>query len=305
LQNKLTLVFGKDGQLGKAFQVRLKNVPNVHFVGRQACDLTQSEQIQQILNQYQPTVILNAAAYTAVDQAEKEPERAFLVNELAPQIMANYIATIPDGVMVHYSTDYVFDGEKKLPYGESDTPNPLGVYGKSKRAGEVAIQAAFDRHRSNATYFILRTSWVYGEGNNFIQTMLKLAQERDQLHVVADQWGVPTPADWLVDMTLQLIAKKANHGIYHTVPAGVTSWHGLAKYAIQTAYELGMSMKLRPEAIRAIPATDYPLPAPRPYNSRMDHQKLKDALHLVKFPQWQDQVREYVKSIVLQTAKSE
>jgi len=305
LQNKLTLVFGKDGQVGKAFQARLKNIPNVHFVGRQACDLTQIEHIKKILEQFQPKVILNASAYTAVDQAEKEPELAYLVNEVAPQIMAEYIATVPDGLMVHFSTDYVFDGEKKTPYGESDIPNPLGVYGKSKRAGEVAIQEAFERRSSNAKYFILRTSWVYGEGRNFIQTMLRLAHERDQLQVVADQLGVPTPADWLAEMTLQLITKQANSGIYHTVPDGETSWHGLAKYAIQTAHDLGAPIKLRPEAIQAIPATDYPLPAPRPYNSRMDHQKLKHALHLVGFPQWQDQVREYVKNIVLQTTKSQ
>jgi len=301
------IVFGKNGQLGRAFQVLLQHNPNVIFIDRQQCDLSNPLQIQQILNQYQPQIIFNAAAYTAVDLAEKESEMAFAINATAPELMARYISQIPNGVLVHYSTDYVFDGQKSTPYEETDLPNPLSQYGKSKLAGEIAIEKAFQpimEDRSQvAKYFILRTSWVYGDGSNFIKTMLKLAQEREQLKVVADQFGVPTSAQWLAQLGHQLIQSSIPSGIYHAVPLGETSWHQLACFVIQMAKELQIPLKISPEAIQAIPATEYPLPAPRPYNSRMYQYKLqrvlKESYIDFSISDWQEPVREYVKKILL------
>jgi len=298
-QDTKILVFGKDGQVGKAFQEQLTHHPNVTFIGRDECNLANADQIKATLQKHDPQIVINAAAYTAVDQAETEPDLAYQINGIAPSIMAQYITNVPNGQLIHYSTDYVFDGSKPTPYLEEDLTNPLGQYGKSKLAGEEAIQEAFINNLSNtAKYFILRTSWVYGDGGNFIKTILKLAAEREQLKVIVDQYGVPSSAQWLAEIALQLLSKDATGGIYHTVPDGETSWHGLATYAIRRAKNLGVTFKVAPEKIQAIPATDYPLPAPRPYNSKMSNQKLKDALHLSTLPNWEDQVSEYVKKIV-------
>jgi len=293
------LVFGKDGQVGKGFQEKLQNQTNVTFIGRNECDLFSADQIQAALQKYQPQIIINAAAYTAVDKAETEIDQAHAINGIAPGIMAQYITKVPNGQLIHYSTDYVFDGSKSTPYEEQDATNPLGQYGKSKLAGEQAIQEAFVSNPNNsAKYFILRTSWVYGDGGNFIKTMLKLAAEREQLKVISDQYGVPSSAQWLAEIALKLLSKDVSSGIYHSVPDGQTSWYGLASYAIDQAKGLGTTFKVEPEKIQAIPATEYPLPAPRPYNSRMSNQKLKIALDLNLFPNWKDQVCEYVKKIL-------
>jgi dTDP-4-dehydrorhamnose reductase len=299
MQDEKILVFGKDGQVGKALQRRLANHAHATFVGRAECDLTSEEQIKVVLQKYQPQIIINASAYTAVDKAEVEKENAMLVNGNAPQIMAEYVCSIDSGQLVHYSTDYVFDGLKTTPYEEDDATHPLGQYGKSKLAGEQAIKEAFIHTPKDTTkYFILRTSWVYGDGGNFIKTMLKLAAERDQLKVISDQFGVPTSAEWLADIAIQCISSQTPSGIYHAVPDGETTWHGLACFAIEQARLAGSHIKIRIEAIQAIPATQYPLPAPRPYNSRMSNLQLKNALHIETFPKWDDQVREYVKKIV-------
>jgi len=299
MQDTKILVFGKDGQVGKAFQEKLQKQADVIFIGRNECDLSSPDQIKAILQKYQPQMIINAAAYTAVDKAETEIDQAQLINSIAPGFMAQYITKVPNGQLIHYSTDYVFDGSKPTPYVEEDATNPLGQYGKSKLAGEQAIQEAFANKLSNtAKYYILRTSWVYGDGGNFIKTMLKLAAEREQLKVISDQYGVPSSAQWLAEIALHLRSKVAASGIYHSVPDGQTSWHGLATYAIQQAKDSGALLKIYPKDILAIPATEYPLPAPRPYNSRMSNQKLKDALHVSLFPNWEDQVREYVKKII-------
>jgi len=299
MQETKILVFGKDGQVGKAFQEQLTNHLDVTFIGRDECNLANADQIKATLQKYEPQIVINAAPYTAVDQAETEPDLAHLINVRAPNIMAQYIKKTPNGQFVHYSTDYVFDGSKPTLYLEEDLTNPLGQYGKSKLAGEKAIQETFINNSNNsAKYFILRTSWVYGDGGNFIKTMLKLAADRDQLKVIVDQFGVPSSAHWLAEIALQLLPKGATSGIYHTVPDGETSWYGLATFAIRQAKDLGVTFKVDPEKIQAIPATEYPLPAPRPYNSRMSNQKLKDTLNLSSFPNWEDQVSEYVKKIV-------
>jgi len=299
MQDFKILVFGKDGQVGKAFQEQLTHHPNVTFIGRDECDLANANQIKATLQKNDPQIVINAAAYTAVDQAETEPDLAYLINAIAPSVMAQFVTNATNGRLIHYSTDYVFDGSKPMPYLEEDLTNPLGQYGKSKLAGEKAIQEAFiNNSKNSAKYHILRTSWVYGDGANFIKTMLKLAAERNQLKVIADQFGVPSSAQWLAEIALKLLSKDATAGIYNTVPDGETTWYGLATYAIRQAKNLGSDFKVDPEKIQAIPATEYPLPAPRPYNSRMNNQKLKDALKLRSFPNWEDQVSEYVKKIV-------
>jgi dTDP-4-dehydrorhamnose reductase len=332
-RDKAIVVFGRDGQVGKALQVCLKDltVPVV-FLGHSDCDLSNELAVRDVLHLYQPQVIINAAAYTAVDKAESERELAFAINTKAPAVMANYIASMAQGILIHYSTDYVFSDTKNSAYLESDAVGPvekLGIYGQSKLAGEHAIKEAFNTandlgdksaHQSRTDsrenklpkYFILRTSWVYGDGDNFIRTMLRLAGERDQLKVVADQVGAPTSAEWLAEVGVQ-IAALASHsdvasGIYHAVPDGEVSWHGLAVFAIEIAASCGEGIEVKSENILPIPATDYPLPTPRPYNSRLNNEKLKKVLAETGFagqyPQWQDQVNEYVSRIVKESLKS-
>ncbi len=317
------LVFGRDGQVGKALQVCLKDlqVPVV-VLGRSDCDLSSESSITQILNRYQPQVIINAAAYTVVDKAEDDNqlELVFAINAKAPALMAKYIAHVSHGILVHYSTDYVFADTKKTAYLESDSTGPvdsLCIYGQSKLAGEEAIEEAFNLAEDSAPathqdqfarYFILRTSWVYGEGGNFIRTMLRLAAERDHLKVVADQVGVPTSAQWLAEVGVQMAGSRVESGIYHAVPDGETSWHGLGVFAIETAANCGEGIEIKSENIQAIPAIDYPLPAKRPYNSRLNNDKLKKALSEMAFtgqyPHWRDQVEQYVKEYVEQSSKS-
>lgn len=280
------LVFGKDGQLGKAFQALLDtqlptlvDKPHILYVGRSECDLSNASALTALLNQYQPDLILNASAYTAVDKAEVESDLAFSINATAPEIMALY-ATKHGATFLHFSTDYVFDGKKYGSYLEGDSHNPLGVYGKSKVAGEEGIAKVFAGSNSNGQYAILRTSWVYGDGSNFIRTILRLAKERDILKVINDQFGVPTSAQWLAQISMNLVMDaegRLSHfpsGIYHAVPAGETHWYGLASFTVQTALEAGVSLKVLPDAIKPIPAVDFPLPAPRPMNSKMSTDKL-------------------------------
>ena len=311
------LVFGKDGQLGKSFHVALDsgnttlaNPSNIQYVGRAECDLTNEQKIKSLLNQFQPDLIINASAYTAVDKAETEVEVAFAVNARAPEIMAQYAAE-HGATFLHYSTDYVFDGKKYGFYLENDLRNPLGVYGKSKTAGEEAIAKAFTDHITGQ-YAIFRTSWVYGDGGNFIRTILRLAKDREELKVIEDQYGVPTSAEWLAKVSLDLAMdaqdtlRRFPSGIYHAVPAGETSWYGLASLAVQAASEAGASLKIVSTAIKPIPAVEYPLPAPRPMNSRMSTDKLRqvfvDLGDMSKLQQlnqpWDVGVQTYVRNLV-------
>ena len=335
--SKPIVVFGCDGQVGRALQVCLKDLKTpVVFLGRSDCDLSNELSIRDVLNRYQPQVIINAAAYTAVDEAESADQRelVFAINAKAPKIMAQYAAGVAHGILVHYSTDYVFADTKTTAYLETDTVGPtdqLCVYGQSKLAGELAIKEVFDLNTSSASsdlsdglddldvsgahqqssvsrYFILRTSWVYGDGGNFIRTMLRLAGERDQLRVVADQVGAPTSAQWLAEVGIQMSGSRLESGIYHVVPDGEVSWHGLAVFAIETAASYGEGIEVKSENILPIPATDYPVPASRPYNSRLSNQKLKKALSEMAFtgqyPHWREQVEKYVKQVVEESLKS-
>ena len=334
------LVFGKDGQLGKAFKAvfdanMLDDLHRINYVGRAECDLSNADEITSLLNEIKPNLIINAAAYTAVDKAETEVDLVYAINAKAPEAMATY-AKYHGATFLHYSTDYVFDGSKKTPYLESDVRNPLGVYGKSKAAGEETIEAVFKTNEQNsikkgdsgqkaqyaqdapfAQYAIHRPSWVYGEGDNFIRTILRLAKERESLKVIADQYGAPTSTTWLAEVSLAIVMDEHHQlrafssGIYHAVPKGETTRHALACYAVQLAIDAGAELKLRPEAIEAIPATDYPLPAPRPMNSRMARSALETALtdslvgssnvtklHLLQ-QSWEQQVGAYVQDLVL------
>jgi dTDP-4-dehydrorhamnose reductase len=320
--SKPIVVFGRDGQVGRALEICLQDlkVPVV-FLGRSDCDLSNELSIREVLNRYQPQVI-NAAAYTAVDKAENADQRelTFAINAVAPKIMAQYAAGVARGVLVHYSTDYVFADTKTTAYLETDTVGPvdqLCVYGQSKLAGEQAIEEAFNvAHDSGhetyadrfSRYFILRTSWVYGDGDNFIRTMLRLAGECDQLKVVADQVGVPSAAEWLAEVGVQMAGSRVESGIYHAVPDGEIAWHGLAVFAIETAANYDEGIELKSENILPIPATDYPVPAARPYNSRLSNQKIKKALSEMAFtrqyPHWREQVEKYVKKVVEESLKS-
>jgi dTDP-4-dehydrorhamnose reductase len=284
------LIFGKDGQLGKAFKTiftqKIEEQHQIQYVGRAECDLANAQAITVFLNQVKPDLIINAAAYTAVDKAETEIDLAFAINAKAPEIIAQY--TVANGAsFLHYSTDYVFDGSKVGFYAEDDPRNPLGIYGKSKAAGEQAIEDAFailplqGQEQHQAQYAIFRTSWVYGDGGNFIRTILRLAKERESLNIISDQHGVPTSAEWLAQVSLELALredgqiKRFPSGIYHAVPSGETTWHGLATLAVQAAGEAGTSLKVKPGAIKPILAVEYPLPAPRPMNSRMASNRLQ------------------------------
>jgi dTDP-4-dehydrorhamnose reductase len=320
-QTKPIVVFGRDGQVGRALQVCLNDlkVPAI-FLGRNDCDLSNESSIVEVLNRYQPQVIINSAAYTAVDKAESERELAFAINAKAPAVMAHYMANLAHGILVHYSTDYVFADTKQTAYLETDIAGPLeqlSVYGQSKLAGEQAIEEAFNLVQDSghtsykdkfSRYFILRTSWVYGDGSNFIRTMLRLAGERDQLKVVADQIGVPSSAQWLAEIGVQMAGSKVASGIYHAVPDGEVSWHGLAIFAIETAATAGEGIEVKSENILPISAIDYPLPARRPHNSRLNNAKLKQALSEMAFteqyPHWQEQVEAYVKDYVVKSLKS-
>ena len=324
------LVFGKDGQLGKAFKAvfderKLETMHRISYVGRAECDLAKPDAITGLLNQIKPDLIINAAAYTAVDKAESEIDLAYAINAKAPEIMAVY-AKYHGATFLHYSTDYVFDGSKKTPYIESDLRNPLGAYGKSKAAGEEVIEQAFQGKQQHASqmngpelkaqYAIFRTSWVYGEGGNFIRTILRLAKERQTLKVIADQYGVPSSARWLAEVSLALALDQSNQirqfpsGIYHAVPSGETNWHALACHAVQAALDAGAALQLHPNAIEAIPATEYPLPAPRPMNSRMARGALETVLADAQVSSgnvpklqllqqsWEPQVTAYVQDLV-------
>ena len=240
-----------------------------------------------------PDVIVNAAAHTAVDKAESEPELARTINALAPGALAQE-AKRGNAWLIHYSTDYVFDGSGDQPWREPDATAPLSVYGKTKLEGEQLILQAGCRH------LIFRTSWVYGtRGGNFAKTMLRLAQERDSLAVVNDQVGAPTGADLLADVTAHAIraARPELSGLYHLAAAGETSWYGYAGFVIDFARRTGVPLKVAPDAIQAVPSSDFPLPAKRPLNSRLDTAKLQSTFGLT-LPVWQNGVTRMLTEIL-------
>lgn len=282
------LLFGKGGQVGWELQrslAPLGDLVAVDFDTREFCgDFTHLDGIAETIRAVVPDVIVNAAAHTAVDKAENEPEAARTVNALAPAAIASEASRL-GAWLVHYSTDYVFDGSGSRPWVETDDTRPLNVYGSTKLEGEVAIC------NSGCNYLIFRTSWVFAaRGGNFARTMLRLAQERDRLTVIDDQTGAPTGADLLADVTAHAIRtamhRKEVAGLYHLVAAGETSWFGYARFVLDFARETGLKLKVDPEEIVPVPSSAFPSPAQRPKNSRLNAAKLQTTFDL-RMPPWQ------------------
>jgi dTDP-4-dehydrorhamnose reductase len=281
------LLLGKNGQVGWELQRSLAPLGELIALDRHSTDycgdLSQPDAIAQTVKALKPTVIVNAAAYTAVDKAETETELAYTINAKAPEALAQ-AAKKTGAWLVHYSTDYVFNGTGNQAWQETDAVAPLSVYGQSKLAGEQAIQAAQGLH------LIFRTSWVYaGRGNNFAKTMLRLAKERDQLSVINDQIGAPTGAELLADVTAHAIRSGLQQpelsGLYHLAAAGETSWYNYARYVLEYARQKGIELKTAEHAISAIPTSAYPTPAQRPLNSRLNIEKLQNQFDL-QLPDW-------------------
>jgi len=282
------LLLGKGGQVGWELQRALAPLGEIvaldHDSTELAGDFSRPESLAATVQAVRPTVIVNAAAHTAVDKAESEPELARAINALAPGVLAREAAAI-GALLIHYSTDYVFDGSGDTPRTEEAPTAPLSTYGRTKLEGEELIRASGCRHA------IFRTSWVFAaRGGNFARTMLRLAAERDALNVIDDQIGAPTGADLLADVTAhairRLLVDPALSGTYHLVAGGETSWYGYARHVIEWARAHGKPIKVAPEAIRPIPTSAYPTPATRPLNSRLDTAKLRQAFDLT-LPHWQ------------------
>lgn len=299
------LLLGKNGQVGWELQRSLAVLGEVVALDRQGADglcgdLADPQGLARTVRAVRPQVIVNAAAYTAVDKAESEPELARRINAEAPGMLAREAAGL-GAWLLHYSTDYVFDGSGSAPWPEDAPTGPLSVYGQTKLEGERAIAASGCRH------LILRTSWVYGaRGGNFARTMLRLAAERDQLRVIDDQIGAPTGADLLADVTAHAIRHvlpylRHNHltlpGIYHVAAAGETSWHGYARFVLAQARRAGAALKAGPGDVLPIPSSDYPTPAKRPHNSRLDTTLFQNTFGLT-LPRWEAGVTRLLEQIL-------
>jgi dTDP-4-dehydrorhamnose reductase len=293
------LLFGMGGQVGWELQrslAPLGEVVALDFNSTTLCgDFTNLEGLAATVAAVRPDFIVNAAAHTAVDKAESEPELARTINALAPEVLAKAAQRIGAGI-VHYSTDYVFNGGGTAPWKESDQPDPLNVYGQTKLEGERMVAAACERH------LIFRTSWVYAaRGGNFAKTMLRLAGERERLTVIDDQIGAPTGAELLADVTAHALRDLAAHpehaGLYHLSASGETSWHGYASYVLDIARTAGVALKTAPDGIAAVPTSAFPTPARRPSNSRLDTSKIQ-ATFGVTLPDWRVGVNRMVREIL-------
>jgi len=286
-QPRKILLLGMNGQVGWELQRSLAPLGEIvaldfHGEGELCGDIANLDGLRQTIEAAKPNILVNAAAYTAVDKAESEPEHAIRLNAEAPAVMARTMKEL-NGCLVHYSTDYVFDGSGSQPRKETDEVAPLNVYGASKMAGEQAIQ------ESGCEYLIFRTSWVYASrGNNFARTMLRLARERDTLNVIDDQIGAPTGADLIADITAHALrcwqARPEVSGLYHLTASGETSWYQYANLVIDWAKKAGLSLAV--QSVNPIHSSDYPVPAERPKNSRLDCSRLTDAFTL-ELPKWQ------------------
>lgn len=281
------LLTGKNGQVGFELQRALAPLGEIVAVDQADCDLANPEAIRALVRAVQPGIIVNPAAHTAVDKAESEPALAQAINGIAPGVFGEEGAKI-DALVVHYSTDYVFEGSQAGCYAEDDAPDPRSVYGQTKLAGERALQA------SGAKCLIFRTSWVFGaHGANFAKTMLRLAAERTAMKVVADQFGAPTSAALIADVTAQVLGQYLRrpasaefpYGLYHLVAGGRTNWHEYAQTVVSAAQAAGKPLRLGPDSIQAITTAEYPLPAPRPANSCLDTSKLQETFGLC-LPDW-------------------
>jgi dTDP-4-dehydrorhamnose reductase len=299
------LVTGGSGQVGEALTRTLAPLGEVLAPGRAELDLTDPESIRTVMREIQPRWVVNAGAHTAVDKAESEPELAYAINATAPEVFASEAKDIGASV-IHFSTDYVFDGTKPSPYTVADDTNPINVYGASKRAGEVALAA------SGCPYLVFRTSWVYGAtGKNFLLSILRLAREREHLRIVGDQHGAPTWSFDLARMTAHVIANREEKvardasslaqamapvsGIYHATGAGETTWYGFASRAIDELRKLEPTAKLA--TVESIPTSEYPTPAKRPLNSRLDCSRLQMQFGF-RMLDWKEALSEVMTSLV-------
>lgn len=292
------LLTGKNGQVGFELQRSLAPLGELIAVDTGDCNLADVDALRALIDRVKPQVIVNPAAYTAVDKAESEPQLAAAINGAAPGILGQEAKKI-GALVVHYSTDYVFDGAKSSPYLETDLANPLNVYGASKWAGEQSLAA------SGAEHLIFRTSWVFGaRGANFVKTMLKLATTQKQLRIVADQFGAPTSAALIADVTAQVLGQFLRRprnqpfpsATYHLTAAGRTSWHGFAQEIIGLASAQGIHLNLTPSDILPISTAEYPLPASRPMNSCLDTAKLRHTFGL-ELPDWRDGLRHVISQL--------
>jgi dTDP-4-dehydrorhamnose reductase len=293
------LLLGKNGQVGWELQrslALLGPVTALDFDSTEHCgDFAQPEAIADTVRALRPDVIVNAAAHTAVDKAETESDFARLLNATTPGVLAVEAARL-GALLVHYSTDYVFDGSGNQPWVETDVPAPLNVYGRTKREGEQLIQ------QSGAQHLMLRTSWVFAaRGGNFAKTMLRLAQERERLTVIDDQWGAPTGADLLADVTAHAIRHLAQRpqdgGLYHCVAAGETNWHQYAQAVLALATQLQPAMAFKANEVAPVPTSAFPTPAQRPLNSRLNTARLQATFGL-KLPHWRDGVARMLAEIL-------
>lgn len=291
------LLTGKNGQVGFELRRALAPLGELIVVGQADCNLGDADALRELVRRVAPDVIVNPAAYTAVDKAESDQDMAFAVNAGAPAVLGEEAARL-GALVVHYSTDYVFDGAKDGAYSEDDLPAPQSVYGRTKLAGERALAETNPRH------LILRTSWVVGaHGGNFAKTMLRLAAERDQLSVVADQFGVPTSAALLADLTAHLVRQYRRdggqsfpYGTYHVTTSGETNWCDYARFVIGAALVAGKTLRAGPEQVMPLRTEQYPTPAKRPANSRLDTSRFQETFGL-RLPPWQESLSHVLEQI--------
>ncbi|MEE9103058.1 dTDP-4-dehydrorhamnose reductase [Pseudomonas nitroreducens] len=301
---KKILLLGANGQVGWELQRSLAPIAQLVVCDRQRADLADVDSLSRLLTEEKPDVIVNAGAYTAVDKAESDYVTAHKINAEAVDTLARY-ARKSNSWLVHYSTDYVFDGGSDKPFDEETEPAPVNAYGRSKLEGEIAIRESGCRH------LIFRTSWVFAvRGNNFAKTILRLAKERNELRVIADQFGAPTSAELIADVTAQILQRLSSDvdlqqtasGTYHLVASGETSWHQYAQLVVAEALNLGCSLQASSERVVPITTADYPLPAKRPQNSRLANAKLQRTFGLV-LPDWTIHLRRMVQELVEQEKK--
>lgn len=298
VKNVIILLLGGNGQLGFELFRSLAVLGRVFTADRRHCDLANSESVKVLLKQLNPDIIVNAAAYTAVDKAETEPELAYAVNSDAPQVLATWAAENA-ALLVHYSTDYVFDGELDRPYCEDDAASPLSVYGCSKLAGEQIIRSSGCRH------LIIRTSWLYGVyGHNFLKKMLRLMREETSFNIVSDQFGAPTAASLVADCTAQILANYLRdfshdsmpYGTYHLAAGGETNWFCYAMKILEFSKLHGLAVKCSAELIKPVKSCEYPSIIRRPLNSRLSIQRLQNTFD-IQLPDWQSGVEQAIRML--------
>jgi dTDP-4-dehydrorhamnose reductase len=296
------LLTGSHGQVGFELNKKLSALGEVIATDRDELNLEDAQAIRSFIDQIKPDIIINPAAYTAVDKAESEPEIAHLINAIAPEVLAGKAREL-DIPLIHFSTDYVFDGLKKEAYVETDKTNPQSVYGKTKCEGEEKV-------RTHAKHIILRTSWVFGvHGNNFLKTMLRLFKEKDSLNIVGDQWGSPASSSMLSDVTFKIVDAIfknkifKDYGTYHVTSDGETNWFEYASLIAAEAIQLGLKVKCEPHHIHSILTSEYPTAAKRPPNSRLNCDKLKKTF-MLDLPDWKDEVKKHVKTFSVLSHKS-